>query len=304
MEHRAGLAATVPTAFPSPTGRPSMADLDDNRPWGLATQASDFGNVSAIFDRRAAAWEGKGTVVKVVGNDSPLDGIAPLLAAPGKTVIDLGGGNGRALRKLAGQCLGGTLVLVDISRAMAEEARASLTDIGGVSTVIVVGDACRNGMQSDGADVVILRQVLQHVPDPAAVVREAVRLLKPGGVVAVQVPGANYLINWAAFSAHDADSIGRFSLSELTGLLNQPGLTTRMIATFPFTFIFDNTLDMLKFFQRISLIDKLTGYDPTVSRATELLLAQEVIAKALAQPFVFEIGGEYLLGIAQKEGMS
>ena len=72
----------------------------------------------------------------------------------------------------------------------------------------------------------------------------------------------------------------------------------------PFTFIFDNTLDMLKFFQRISLIDKLTGYDPTVSRATELLLAQEVIAKALAQPFVFEIGGEYLLGIAQKEGMS
>jgi SAM-dependent methyltransferase len=43
-----------------------------------------------------------------------------------------------------------------------------------------VEDAC--------LDAVLLTQVLEHVPDPAAVLGEAARVLRPGGTVAVTVP--------------------------------------------------------------------------------------------------------------------
>lgn len=45
-------------------------------------------------------------------------------------------------------------------------------------------------------DAVILSEILEHVEDDVAGLREAYRVLKPGGVVAITVPHANYPFWW------------------------------------------------------------------------------------------------------------
>ncbi len=45
-------------------------------------------------------------------------------------------------------------------------------------------------------DAVILSEILEHVDDDVAGLKEALRVLKPGGVVAVTVPHANYPFWW------------------------------------------------------------------------------------------------------------
>ena len=48
----------------------------------------------------------------------------------------------------------------------------------------------------DTFDAVILSEILEHVDDDVRGLKEALRVLKPGGVVAVTVPHANYPFLW------------------------------------------------------------------------------------------------------------
>ena len=49
---------------------------------------------------------------------------------------------------------------------------------------------------SDTFDAVILSEVLEHLADDVAGLREVLRVLKPGGIVAITVPNANYPFWW------------------------------------------------------------------------------------------------------------
>lgn len=45
-------------------------------------------------------------------------------------------------------------------------------------------------------DKIILSEVLEHVPDDAAALKSLARILKPGGLIAITVPNANYPFWW------------------------------------------------------------------------------------------------------------
>ncbi len=45
-------------------------------------------------------------------------------------------------------------------------------------------------------DKVILSEILEHIEDDVAGLREILRVLKPGGVIAITVPNANYPFSW------------------------------------------------------------------------------------------------------------
>lgn len=62
----------------------------------------------------------------------------------------------------------------------------------GRSTAIV-GDIARLPFPSCAFDVVSLINVIEHVPDPLLVVKEAARVTRPNGVVAVHTPNAGGL---------------------------------------------------------------------------------------------------------------
>lgn len=101
--------------------------------------------------------------------------LAPL---EGRRVLDLGAGGGRHaawLRDHGALVVAGDLVVEPTER-------------GGVDWVRLDGSALPF---ADGSfDVVLCAEVLEHVAHPAQVVREARRVLAPGGQLVVSVPSA------------------------------------------------------------------------------------------------------------------
>ena len=92
-------------------------------------------------------------------------------------VLDLAGGTGRASRGL--RKAGIDPVVVDASAGMLERARESGHEV-------IRGDAGRLPVGDDAVDAAVVVDALHHLPDPAAGLPEAARVVRPGGVVVVQ----------------------------------------------------------------------------------------------------------------------
>jgi SAM-dependent methyltransferase len=61
-------------------------------------------------------------------------------------------------------------------------------DVAPAHSVDVVGDARIMPFSDASMDVVLITQVLEHIPDPIAVIGEIRRVLKPGGTLLLSVP--------------------------------------------------------------------------------------------------------------------
>jgi SAM-dependent methyltransferase len=93
-------------------------------------------------------------------------------------LLELGAGSGAVTRRLRAALPGLPTVALDVDPALlghARDARAPL----------VVGDGAALPLRTGSVGAVLLRYVLQHVADPAAVLAEVRRVLRPGGRVAV-----------------------------------------------------------------------------------------------------------------------
>jgi SAM-dependent methyltransferase len=118
---------------------------------------------------------------------------ARLPVNPGDRVLDLGCGAGRH----AFECYrrGARVVALDHSASDVEEVQrmfAAMREAGepasGGHAVAVLGDAHRLPFPDGAFDTVILSEVLEHIPDDRHAIAEAVRILRPGGMLAVTVP--------------------------------------------------------------------------------------------------------------------
>ena len=103
-------------------------------------------------------------------------------AAPGRRILDVGCGLGDDAAALAALvATGGEVVGVDGSQAMVEAARRRHGGVEGLS--FEVADAADLPFDDASFDGCRIDRVLQHIADPAPVVREMVRVLRPGGVL-------------------------------------------------------------------------------------------------------------------------
>ena len=71
----------------------------------------------------------------------------------------------------------------------------------GIRAQLVAGDAQSLPFDAESFDRVLTSEVLEHLPDDAAALREIHRVLKPGGVLAISVPHARYPFWWDPINA-------------------------------------------------------------------------------------------------------
>ncbi len=111
----------------------------------------------------------------------------------GMHILDLACGRGyylNMLRHVASCQLAG----VDLDRRVLQQAQRMLGHLPDL--LLARADAARLPWARDSFDAIILSEVLEHVADDHAVLRECRRVLRPGGVVAITVPHANYPFAW------------------------------------------------------------------------------------------------------------
>jgi ubiquinone/menaquinone biosynthesis C-methylase UbiE/DNA-binding transcriptional ArsR family regulator len=104
---------------------------------------------------------------------------AALAGAPIESLLDLGTGTGRILELFAGEIERG--VGIDLSADMLSVARANLERAGVRNCSVRQGDIYNLALPRDAFDVVIIHQVLHFLEDAPRALKEAARVLRPGG---------------------------------------------------------------------------------------------------------------------------
>ncbi|PPK95913.1 methyltransferase family protein [Kineococcus xinjiangensis] len=105
---------------------------------------------------------------------------------PGTTLLDVGCGAGSITADLAALVAPGAVVGVDTSAEALDAARAHCARRGVEGVTFTAADATALPFPDDSFDVVHAHQVLQHLPDPVAALREMRRVCRPGGYVAAR----------------------------------------------------------------------------------------------------------------------
>ncbi|WP_298327642.1 methyltransferase domain-containing protein [Haloactinopolyspora sp.] len=103
---------------------------------------------------------------------------------PGADVLDVGCGPGSITAEIATLVAPGLVVGVDSTDAPLDSARETAEGIDNVE--FRVGDVFGLDFPAASFDVVHAHQLLQHVPDPVAALREMDRVCRAGGVVAAR----------------------------------------------------------------------------------------------------------------------
>lgn len=114
--------------------------------------------------------------------------------APGVDLLDVGCGPGSITAEFASRVLpGGSVLGIDYSAPVIERAEQTYGQSGASFQAM---DLYALDIADDSYDIAHAHQVLQHVSDPVAALREMHRVVRPGGIIAVR--DADYAgMHWA-----------------------------------------------------------------------------------------------------------
>jgi flavin reductase (DIM6/NTAB) family NADH-FMN oxidoreductase RutF/precorrin-6B methylase 2 len=192
-------------------------------------KATQFHDMVDFFERMQNEGPYAGLLEKLVAlSEPPRDG----------RCLDLGCGAGRATRELAGRCR--EAIGVDASTAMVARATDSAKALGAENVRYLEAQATALPFEEGAFDLVVASNLLFHLADPGAALREAARVLRPGGRLAVLEPSST--MSRAAMSAfleeeeHDLAQFGAYALlawadaAEATRRFNEQQLAAELTA--------------------------------------------------------------------------
>ncbi|MEM9249873.1 MAG: nitroreductase family protein [Pseudomonadota bacterium] len=125
--------------------------------------------------------------------------------APDAHVVEVMPWGGTSSTALAGRIGQAALTIAELSphnlSFIEARLKAEGIDMARVRHALMSGPTLP--LSDESADVVVLPQVLEHVPDPKALLRDAARVLKPGGAIVLSVRNAEsaYGAHWRAHEA-------------------------------------------------------------------------------------------------------
>lgn len=105
---------------------------------------------------------------------------------PGICLLDVGCGPGTLTADLAARIAPGRVTAVELTAEVLEFARAEAADRQQANITFAVSNVQSLGFPDGTFDIVHAHQVLQHVTDPVAALREMRRVCRPGGIVAAR----------------------------------------------------------------------------------------------------------------------
>jgi 2-polyprenyl-6-hydroxyphenyl methylase/3-demethylubiquinone-9 3-methyltransferase len=167
------------------------------------------------FDQLASRWWDTNSEFKPLHEINPLrlDYIDDHASLAGKRVLDVGCGGGILAESMAAR--GADVTGIDMGEAPLEVARLHLLESG---LKVDYRNSTAEALAEDHAaafDVVTCMEMLEHVPDPASVIRACATLVKPGGHVFLStinrnpksylfaIVGAEYLLRMLPKGTHD-----------------------------------------------------------------------------------------------------
>src|SRR5262245_60952451 len=105
---------------------------------------------------------------------------------PGMSVADVGAGKGELTVALAAEVgPSGHVFSTDIDTQALEQIRARVAAAALQNVTVLRAHARDTGLPTDCCDAVVLRRVYHHLTDPLATNGDLLRVLRPGGVLAI-----------------------------------------------------------------------------------------------------------------------
>ncbi|MFJ7566947.1 bifunctional 2-polyprenyl-6-hydroxyphenol methylase/3-demethylubiquinol 3-O-methyltransferase UbiG [Herminiimonas sp. NPDC097707] len=180
-----------------------------------------------------------------------INSLAPLAA---KTVIDIGCGGGILTESMAKK--GANVTGIDLSEKALKVADLHSLESGVQVRYELIAAEDMAAREAGKFDIVTCMEMLEHVPDPAAIVAAAAKLAKPGGTIFFStinrnpkaylhaVLGAEYLLRLLPKGTHDYAKF--ITPAELSRFAREAGLTVdtlRGMGFNPLTKIYSLTHD-------------------------------------------------------------
>jgi len=188
------------------------------------------------FDKLANRWWDPQSEFRPLHEINPLrlEWINNLVPLAGKKIIDIGCGGGILSESMA--AIGADVTGIDMAPTPLQVARLHLKESG---LQVDYQQITAEHMADEYAgvfDVVTCMEMLEHVPDPASVVKACAKLLKPGGMVflstinrnpksfGMAIVGAEYILKLLPKGTHEYAKFIR--PSELANWCRSAGLET------------------------------------------------------------------------------